>query len=91
MTQGTNKLGASYSAISGSNIGTSTYVMIKSGGSSTAQQIGGLNVGHFKCWKFQLQYKLVNGATTAGSAFSLTDSNKSLSCNSYTAADTPSK
>ena len=64
----TNKLGTTYS-ISGNNITPS----VTSGGSSTAQQIGGLNLGSLTAGVPAL-IQTDKSVTTAGSAFSLTES-----------------
>jgi len=63
----TNKLGTTYS-ISGNNITPS----VTSGGSSTAQQIGGLNLGSLTAGVPAL-IQTDKSVTTAGSAFSLTE------------------
>jgi len=63
----TNKLGTTYS-ISGNNITPS----VTSGGSTTAQQIGGLNLGSLTAGVPAL-IQTEKSVTTAGSAFSLTE------------------
>ena len=64
----TNKLGTTYS-ISGNNITPS----VTSGGSTTAQQIGGLNLGSLTAGVPAL-IQTDKAVTTAGSSFALTES-----------------